>query len=656
MSNAIEFVLRLIDQASAPAQAASESLGDVSGALKEVGRSASETDKASKSLDGLASEIRKVQLEELKAHRSGASSEVLKEVAEKRKKLQIDREILKLEKQIKDEGDKQTNAQKEVSKAAGDSATKMGVVSGIASEITRRLLDAGRAAVNLAVQFGKAALDAATFKSDMIGGLEATMGSRDAAKGLAKELLGFKGADSFDAKAIAKAGKALTGVGFAADETMILVKTMADLAAGGAGDAAFGISDAIAKAKGTGRFNLSTLQSIAAAGGSAFSPQEVIAELGRTLGKSNDEVSKLLDSQGIDLDMALGALVRTTRDKVGGGVVGGNAAKGADTIPGLMAQLQGKFFNLVKPVEDSPGMLKLQGGLRNIVEILDEASPRGQRLQEIFDKMVDGLFGSLLGDGDDAGSAIDKILDGLDAVATVVGPIIKVVKALGEGLFDGFTEFLGPLFDVIRLSGGGSGAIEVLSDSFRTLGRVIGWVAGALVLGVGTIVSGVAYLADLATRLVLDLADLGVFLVEGLWNGIKKGWGWMLDKFTGLVDLLPGAVKSALGIQSPSRVMMELGVYTGEGFSMGLEKAANDVDLAMADLVAPPSAPRLSAFAGGGAMGGFGGAFAPVINVNVDAAGATQEDAEAISERVGEAVRIELVRFLEEAGLAAGVA
>src|SRR5690606_9341392 len=146
-------------------------------------------------------------------------------------------------------------------------------------------------------------------------------------------------------------------------------------------------------------------------------------------------------------------------------------------------------------------------------------------------------------------------------------------------------------------------------------------------------------------------------LVEGLWEGIVKGWRWLLDGFEGLVETLPGTVKKALGIRSPSRVMMELGVYTGEGFALGIERAANDVELSMSDLVAPPDVPRLAAMAGGGStQGGWGGSFAPVVNVTVEANGATKDDAEAIGAQVGEVVRIELVRFLEEAGLAAGAA
>jgi hypothetical protein len=59
------------------------------------------------------------------------------------------------------------------------------------------------------------------------------------------------------------------------------------------------------------------------------------------------------------------------------------------------------------------------------------------------------------------------------------------------------------------------------------------------------------------------------------------------------------SIKKALKIQSPSRVTMPLGAYTGQGFAVGLDSTASQVAAAAARVseAAMPAVP-----AGGGAM------------------------------------------------------
>jgi hypothetical protein len=81
------------------------------------------------------------------------------------------------------------------------------------------------------------------------------------------------------------------------------------------------------------------------------------------------------------------------------------------------------------------------------------------------------------------------------------------------------------------------------------------------------------------------LADIGKNIVDGLWNGIKGAWASLLENFKGLVNLLPEGVKKVLDIHSPSRVMMGLGGYTGEGFAAGIEQT--DMASAVESLTSP---------------------------------------------------------------------
>lgn len=81
----------------------------------------------------------------------------------------------------------------------------------------------------------------------------------------------------------------------------------------------------------------------------------------------------------------------------------------------------------------------------------------------------------------------------------------------------------------------------------------------------GNIVKGLGNLGRL-------LWNAGKSLITGLWNGISSMAGWIKDKIIGMMkNILPGFVKKALGISSPSRVFMEIGERTMEGLHRGLQ-------------------------------------------------------------------------------------
>lgn len=83
------------------------------------------------------------------------------------------------------------------------------------------------------------------------------------------------------------------------------------------------------------------------------------------------------------------------------------------------------------------------------------------------------------------------------------------------------------------------------------------------------------------------LVNAGKDIITGLWNGLQSMGGWLWDKVTGFIkDNLPGPVKWALGIDSPSKVMAALGVFSMLGLAQGIEGGLGHVSTAM-DKVAP---------------------------------------------------------------------
>ncbi len=84
------------------------------------------------------------------------------------------------------------------------------------------------------------------------------------------------------------------------------------------------------------------------------------------------------------------------------------------------------------------------------------------------------------------------------------------------------------------------------------------------------------------------LYNIGRDIVQGLWNGLKSIWesvsSWFEDTFGGIIDTVAGI----FGIQSPSKVMREMGVYVGQGFVQGLELMEDPIERELQQMLAVP--------------------------------------------------------------------
>ena len=80
---------------------------------------------------------------------------------------------------------------------------------------------------------------------------------------------------------------------------------------------------------------------------------------------------------------------------------------------------------------------------------------------------------------------------------------------------------------------------------------------------------------DAIVEKVDSLKEVGKNLIKGFINGIKSMATGVIDAVTGVVQGSIDWAKSLLGINSPSKVFMEIGKYTSEGFAIGLDKYAH---------------------------------------------------------------------------------
>jgi TP901 family phage tail tape measure protein len=94
----------------------------------------------------------------------------------------------------------------------------------------------------------------------------------------------------------------------------------------------------------------------------------------------------------------------------------------------------------------------------------------------------------------------------------------------------------------------------------------------------------------------VDLLQVGKNIISGLIRGIGSMASAVMNKAKEIAAGVGNTIKKALNIHSPSRVMMELGVYTGEGFAKGIASMVRKVQGVTTDMAnaALPEAPQLS--------------------------------------------------------------
>lgn len=129
------------------------------------------------------------------------------------------------------------------------------------------------------------------------------------------------------------------------------------------------------------------------------------------------------------------------------------------------------------------------------------------------------------------------------------------------------------------------------------------------------------------------MPSIGENIAIGLGDGIYAGSSYAIDAAKWLGDAVAGGIRWRMAIQSPSKVMRELGEYVSEGFALGIEDNVDMVKRATGRMVAAttrgisgPGAPSAAAGVAGGADGGMvhitlmmdGKEFADVITPYVD--------------------------------------
>jgi len=220
-----------------------------------------------------------------------------------------------------------------------------------------------------------------------------------------------------------------------------------------------------------------------------------------------------------------------------------------------------------------------------------------------------GLNGAIAGT---AGTIWAALVPAIGAIFTALLPVLAIIASLI--LFAGIfaiawkTNFLG-IRDIMNtsvkfwtnilkaffafLKGDTAGAMAYLKEAFQSLvdhinnvfqklfgiqdawGKFLEWMKNAL----GRVVS---YISDVFTK--TNWSQLGKYITLGIANGMLLGLPTLILVAAQAGAAALAAIKAKLGIHSPSKAFEQLGIFSAQGYQLGLAKAMSADSIAGAML------------------------------------------------------------------------
>lgn len=325
-----------------------------------------------------------------------------------------------------------------------------------------------------------------------------------------------------------------------------------------------------------------------------------------------DKIIKLITAGKVGSDAAVQAITAAMTKQSGSGKAGEYAVKSANTVEGQLSAIQGGFSTLfaMSDAESWPALTELKGLLSDVASFFGVDSAAGQAF-------------------------MTSIRDALTRYAL---PAIRDLRK-------GFADLVG---DPKRIDDFVQGIVAIGRRLF-SVASAVGWVVEKFVSFYGWLVGmdeAMGFADGWAGRLYARFITVGQAIGQGIVAGIKSVGSFVYEGISNLASGAVNTVKAKLGIQSPSRVMAQLGAYTAQGFGMGIEGGASQVlsasrmlgDAALSGIGGRTMTPG----AAGAVAGASGSPINITINLPVTSAGSAAELARGAGPLVGEMIERQL--------------
>ena len=366
---------------------------------------------------------------------------------------------------------------------------------------------------------------------------------------------------------------------------------------------AIGLADARATSE-----NLAAGMTKSAAGGKALNAQleSLTTTLPLTREELNTTAKKLTDAglRGNDLKVALD-----------------DAATAAATLkfgPEFEKQMlsldqQSKVFHA--HISQVFGGLKVEGalgGLQKIGKLFDENTESGKAIKVVFESLFQPVVDAM----EHAAPKIERFFLKLEiwSLQAMIlmkehQEITKAALAATAGVIKGVV--LVARYLLVPALWGVATAVLAATWPFLAVVAALGLV------GVAVDELRAHWEGMTAWFAALDFAQIGINIVTGLGEGIRKAGGAVFDALKGVVMGAVDGVKNLLGIHSPSTVFdEEIGQQMGEGAAQGIERTTPRVKGSLEDMLSPPDSGASASSQGGASSFAHGAASLENVTFN----------------------------------------
>lgn len=453
--------------------------------------------------------------------------------------------------------------------------------------------------------------------------MTALLGSRERATRDIKDLVRASSKTALDWQDLVNASSSLTTILPDDEERRYVVASLSDLVAGSGGgkDDMKRLVIALTQIEGKSKLQAQEFNQITEPLKGLVGQKEMYRELAKMMGisaKDDKELQakmrKIQEDGQIESRAAIAAVTVVGRRKLGSQKAGDYAVKEGDIIAGQISNIKTGFSTLFALADTDEWSSFL--ALRDVLKVVSD-------------------FFSV--DGEQGQAFIQKIKESFDALTPQIEWFGRQLK-----------RFLSnPKAIDLMIKG-----VVGIGQAFFYTGLVVFMAVSGIVMGIGLIKDAFTWVVDGASDLIDSIVDavsgsidrmyeLGANIGQGLANGIR-----------GAKDAVVGAVKDtaksvllntadALEIRSPSRKMMALGRYAGEGLALGLdqsEKGISDASMNLSNAIGIKGSGSIS----GSASSGGG---SPVFNTYVTLTGSDVANSEDAAKLIGARIEAQIDRY-----------
>lgn len=182
---------------------------------------------------------------------------------------------------------------------------------------------------------------------------------------------------------------------------------------------------------------------------------------------------------------------------------------------------------------------------------------------------------------------VDKITSP-EAINNLINAALDIMIALTDGIINAIPELVSRLPEVILSLVNTLTSPENLNKILQSAVKMILKLAEGLIRAIPQLLQAVPKIikavVDGIKNAVGQMAQAGIQLVQGLWQGLTNSLQWIKDKISGWVGNVLGFIKGLFGIRSPSREMAWVGEMLDRGLAEGIEDNVQPIRDAMDDI------------------------------------------------------------------------